>query len=141
MAEAEDKQEIRAQEMPEKVQEAPNVNLDELAQGKTEAAQEAPNANLDELAQGKTENAQAVPQDAQEKAEAKLEEKAKQPVQAVGFAPEHSDDTYTVAEEGETLLSIANKLKLSLGELKKRNSVKPLEKLRQHLKIKLPKKK
>lgn len=121
MAEAEDKQEIRAQETPEKAQEAPNVNLDELAQGKIEKAQEAP-------------------QDAQEKAEAKPEEKAKQSVQAVGFAPEHSDDTYTVKEEGETLLSIANKLKLSLGELKKRNSVKPLERLRQHLKIKLPKK-
>ena len=114
---AEDNQEIEAQETPEKAKEAPNANLDELAQGKTETVQEAP-------------------QDAQEKAEAKPAEKDKQPAQAVGS----SDDIYTVSEEGETLLSIANKLKLSLGELKKRNSVKPLEELRQHLKIKLPKK-
>ena len=116
---AEDNQEIEAQETPEKAQEAQNVNLDELAQGKTETAHDA----------------QEAPQDAQEKAEAKPAEKDKQPAQAVG----PSDDIYTVAEEGETLLGIANKLKLSLGELKKRNSVKPLEKLRQHLKIKLPK--
>lgn len=118
MAEAEDKQEIKthAQETQEKAQEAPNANLDELAQGETEAAQEAP-------------------QDAQEEAEAKPAENAKQPVQAVG-----SSDVYTVAEEGETLLSIANKLKLSLGELKKRNSVNPLEKLRQYVKIHLPNK-
>lgn len=114
---AEDKQEIQSQETQEKAQEAPNANLDELSQGETEAAQEAP-------------------QDAQEKAEAKPVEVEKQPVQA----PEPSGDTYTVVEEGETLLGIANKLKLSLGELKKRNSVKPLEKLRQYVKIHLPKK-
>ena len=117
---AEDNQEIEAQETPEKAQEAPIANLDELAQGKTETAQEAP-------------------QDAQATAEAKPAEKDKQPAQAVGFAPDPSDDIYTVAEEGETLLSIANKLKVSLGKLKKRNSVKPLEKLRQYVKIHLPK--
>lgn len=132
---AEDNKEIEAQETP-------NANLDELAQEKPEKAQEAPNVNLDELAQGKTETAQDAPQDApqeaQEKAEDKPAEKDKQPAQAVGFAPEPSDDVYT-AEEGETLLSIANKLKISLGKLKKRNSVKPLEKLRQYVKIHLPK--
>lgn len=138
---AEDNKEIEAQETP-------NANPDELAQETPEKAQEAPNVNLDELAQGKTETAQEAPQEAREaqeapqeareKAEAKPAEKDKQPAQAVGFAPDPSDDVYT-AEEGETLLSIANKLKISLGKLKKRNSVKPLEKLRQYVKIHLPK--
>lgn len=129
---AEDNQEIEAQETP-------NANLDELAQETPEKAQEAPNANLDELAQGKTETAHEAPQEAQEKAEAKPAEKDNQPAQAVDdLAPEPSDDVYT-AEEGETLLSIANKLKISLGKLKKRNSVKPLEKLRQYVRIHLPK--
>ena len=116
---AEDNKEIEAQETP-------NANLDELAQGKTETAQEAPQ---------EAQEAQEAPQEAQEKAEAKPAEKDKQPAQAVG----PSDDIYTVAEEGETLLSIANKLKISLGKLKKRNSVNPLEKLRQYVKIHLPK--